>query len=151
MDLKDLILNVYKKHKVKPIVASKYDLTGYVDYVIDEFNTDEKPVSSSLFKIVETRNVWEVIAAENFEITIDKDKKFQKGECMKIFVTKYTFDNGTTLAKQSIAYEYPEYSLGEDATYEVFLDNKMQTKKGIVVKVSQEIKEMDEYFTLLIK
>lgn len=29
---------------------------------IDEFKTDEKPVSSSLFKIVETRNVCEVIA-----------------------------------------------------------------------------------------
>lgn len=84
-------------------------------------------------------------------MTIVKDRLNKKEKNMKMFVTTYTFDNGTTLAKQSSAYEYPEYSLGEDATYELFLDNKMQTKNGIVVKVSQEIKEMNEYFTLLVK
>ncbi len=133
--------------------SSKIEYSVTIDMLDKEYERQSFNIGDELYIDDEygRRKVYVKDIKSNGDIELTNENQNEKEENMKMFVTTYTFDSGVTLAKQSIVYEYPEYGLGEDVTYELFLDNKMQTKKGVVVKVSQEIKEMDECFKLLIK
>ena len=58
---------------------------------------------------------------------------------MKMYETKYTFDNGMTQTNRSSSYELPEYKIGESGAINVLVNNEFKSYEATVIKIEQEM------------
>ena len=69
---------------------------------------------------------------------------------MHFFKITYELDDGCKINIQSRDCEDTKYCLGDIYEYSLLVDGEFINKKGVIIKILQEIEKIDEFYSLTV-